>query len=95
MDIISVLYSTVGVVLLIGFIPQILRLIRTHTDCRDISISTWMIWNYTACVSLIYSIIVLPDLKFALVNAVNVMGVNSIIALTLYKRHIHKKNSRS
>ncbi len=107
MSIIGTLYSTVGIMVLVGYMPQIIRLWKTHTDCRDISLHSWMIWNYTASVSLLYSVFELPDLKFAMVNSVfelpdlkfamvnsvNVLCINIIIALTLYKRHHYSKKS--
>ena len=90
---IDLLYSTVGLVVLLGYMPQIIKLMRTTTDCRDISLYAWMIWNYTAIVSLLYSVFILPDIKFMMVNGVNVLCITIIIALTAYKRwHYKSKN---
>lgn len=91
MNIIGLLYSTVGIVVLFGYMPQISKLWKSETDCREISITSWMIWNYTAIVSLLYSVFDLADIKFSLVNSVNVACINIIILLTLYKRSAYKK----
>jgi uncharacterized protein with PQ loop repeat len=86
MTLIGGLYSTVGLIVMLGYMPQIVRLWRTRSDCTDISVLTWMIWNYTAFISLLYSVFEIGDLKFSLVNAVNFICINIIIFLTLYKR---------
>ena len=91
MSIIGFLYSTVGILVLFGYMPQIRRLWKSKTDCREISITSWMIWNYTAIVSLLYSVFDLADVKFSLVNGINVICINIIILLTLYKRSAYKK----
>ncbi|MCB9983402.1 MAG: hypothetical protein H6861_07000 [Rhodospirillales bacterium] len=92
MNIIGLLYSTVGIVVLFGYMPQIRRLYKSQTDCREISITAWMIWNYTAIVSLLYSVFDLADLKFSVVNGINLVCINIVILLTLYKRRLYHKN---
>ena len=46
----------------------------------------WGIWEYTAIVSLLYSLIELNDIKLSIVNAINVFFITLIIGITLYKR---------
>lgn len=91
MSLISTLYSTVGFVIVAGYMPQIFRLIRTTTDCMDISVSAWMIWNYTSIVSLLYGIFEMHDPKFIFVCTTNILCINTIIFMTLYKRHKYAK----
>ncbi len=83
---IAFLYSTVGIILVCGYIPQIYTLIRTKSACRAISLKAWLIWEYTSFISLLYSVYVLPDLKLAIVNAINVTCIALIIGITAYKR---------
>lgn len=83
---IGFLYSTVGLVVAVSYLPQVLRLIKAKTQCIEISLTSWMIWNYTSIVSLLYSIFDLADLKLSIVNAINVLFINLIILITLYKR---------
>ncbi len=90
---ISLLYSTVGFVIGISYLPQVIRLIRSRTRCMEISLSSWMIWNYTATVSLLYSVYVLDDLKLSIVNAICVFFNNLVIAITLYKRKKYKQTA--
>lgn len=86
MDIIDFLYSTVGIVVAIGYMPQSIRLLRTAGPCDDISILAWAIWGYAAAISLLYSIYILADLKLSMVNGINVFFISFIIAVTFYKR---------
>lgn len=94
MSLLALLYSTVGLLVLIGYIPQLYRLWTTDTDCRDVSIAAWATWTYTSSVSLLYSVYELPDPKFAMVNAVNLSCILAIIALTLHRRRRFAERAR-
>ena len=83
---IGALYSTVGIVMAVSYLPQVIRLIKAQTPCHEISMASWIIWNYTATVSLLYSIYDLNDTKLTIVNIINVLFINLIIWVTLYKR---------
>ncbi len=86
MTIIGYLYSTVGFIVVFSYMPQILKLVKAITNCKEISLFSWWIWNYTSVISLLYSIFDLGDLKLSIVNLINVICINAIIAITLYKR---------
>lgn len=86
MNIIDIMYASVAVVSLLAYLPQIIRLIKRHTDCRDISLGSWWIWNYTATASLLYGVFRLHDTLFIIACIANLFGVNIIIGLVLYKR---------
>ncbi|PCJ02693.1 MAG: hypothetical protein COB14_01660 [Alphaproteobacteria bacterium] len=88
---IDYLYSTVGIIVTISYMPQALKLWRSTSTCDDISLPTWFIWNYTSIVSLLYGIYTLNDFKLSAVNAVNVFFVTFIIGITLYKRRKYKE----
>ncbi len=83
---IGILYSTVGVVVTFGYLPQVYKLLRSQTPCRDISLIAWLIWDYTSIVSLLYSVFDVEDLKLSIVNSINVFFITTIILVTLYKR---------
>lgn len=93
MSLISTLYSTVGFVIIAGYMPQIFRLVRTTTNCMDISIPAWAIWNYTSVISLLYGIFEMHDPKFIFVCATNVLCINAVIFITLYKRYKYAKRA--
>lgn len=87
---IATLYTTVGIIVAIGYMPQTLKLMRAQSKCGDISIPTWVIWNYTAIVSLLYSVYELDDFKLTMVNGVNVFFITLIIGITVFKRRKYK-----
>ncbi len=85
---IGMLYSTVGIIVAVGYLPQIYKLLISKAPCRDISLVAWTVWEYTAIVSLLYSLYGQEslDTKFVLVNAINVVCITMIIIITIYKR---------
>lgn len=83
---IAMLYSMAAVVTLCGYIPQIINIWKTKTDCRDISMSTWSIWQATSLVTLLYSHYEVADLKLCLTAGINLTCITVVIAITTYKR---------
>lgn len=90
---ISTLYSTVGIVLIFSYMPQIIKLVKTKSICAEISLFSWWIWNYIALIGLLYSIFDLMDLKLSIVNFINAFCINTIIAITIYKRRKYALSS--
>ncbi len=90
---IVMLYSAVGIIVALGYLPQIYNLIVSHTPCRDISLKAWCIWEYTSSISLLYSLYGqdVVDPKFVGVNAVNLLFITIIISITVYKRRKYEK----
>lgn len=91
MSIIGFLYSLVGVIALIGYMPQIITLWKAKNPCTDVSIPTWLIWISTWIVSLIYGITELGDIKFSMIATINIVGHAIIIGLTLKNRYFYAK----
>lgn len=85
---IEMLYSSVAVIIALAYVPQTLKLIKTQTPCPDISIAMWYLWDYTAIVSLIYSMYGQDvfDVKFFAVNVINTFFITLIILIIHYKR---------
>ncbi len=95
MSIIGFLYSTIVVIAVFGYAPQLYKLWKSDSDGMDISVATWLIWLYTWIVSLFYGIIELEDIKFCIVAVINLVGHVGIIALTMRNRHRYKKTQES
>jgi len=89
---IEILYSSVGIIVAAGYLPQITKLITAARPCHEISVAAWSMWAYTSFVSLIYSLYgqEIYDAKFMSVNAVNTACIAMIIGVTLYKRQKYK-----
>ena len=92
MSIISLLYSTIVIIAVFGYAPQIWKLWKSDSDGNDISITTWLIWLYTWVVTLLYGWIELADLKLCIVAMINLVGHLTIIFLTYKNRKAHMKN---
>ncbi len=90
MSIIGTLYSTIVLIAIFGYVPQLYRLIKTESDGKDISITTWLIWLYTWVVTLLYGAFELSDLKLCIVAIINLAGHLAIIGLTLNNRRKYK-----
>ena len=86
MSIIDFLYSGIAVIAIIGYTPQIIKLWKSNTDSKDVSLLTWLIWMGTWVISLFYGILELQDLKFCIVAIINLIGHVFIIGLTLRNR---------
>lgn len=84
--IITFLYSAVGVATLIGYIPQIIQLVRVKTKRHMVSIPSWSLWTITSLISLLYAIVVIQDLIFSAVSLVNFAGCFTITGLEIYNR---------
>ncbi|MGH1398605.1 MAG: hypothetical protein ACRBCT_05260 [Alphaproteobacteria bacterium] len=93
LTIINLLYSTIVVIAVFGYAPQIWKLWHSNSDGRDISIATWLIWLYTWVVTLAYGWLQLSDLKLCIVAAINLIGHIAIIGLTLRNRKRHEEKA--
>jgi PQ loop repeat len=91
--ILDLLYSLVIIVNIIAYMPQILELWRTKSDCRNFDLRTWFLWIGTSAISLAYAVYRVNDLKFALVSSANLIGIGAIIALTLRNRVVNRTPS--
>lgn len=82
------LYPLVAVVSLIGYAPQILKLIRAKTPEDGISLSSWWTWVFTYVISLGYGIFHLKDALFIINTAFGLIAILAVIGLVVYNRHI-------
>jgi uncharacterized protein with PQ loop repeat len=85
------LYQSIAVVAAIGYLPQILSLLRAKTPSLDISLTTWWIWFSTWVVSLVYGIVFIKDVRFITIACVNLAGHVGVIGLTVYNRYYRFK----
>lgn len=85
-QIFTYLYPVVPLIGLMGFMPQIIRLVKLEQTPDAISLSTWLIWTTTWLISFGYAVYTLQDLMFAITSGMNLVGHILIIMLTVYKR---------
>ena len=55
------------------YVPQLVKVIRDPEAAKGLSLTTWLGWTFTSCVSLAYAWFDLRDWPFALMTAINVM----------------------
>lgn len=83
---IIVAYSIIGFISLVAYLPQILKLLRSKTSSKDVSLQTWAVWSVDAMVSLFYAIFILQDMIASIVFGVDFLGALCILGLTTYNR---------
>lgn len=80
------LYPIVPLVGLMGFLPQVMTLLKAREAPVSLSLSTWFIWTATWIISFGYAVFALHDALFAATAGMNLAGHIAIIGLTVYKR---------
>jgi uncharacterized protein with PQ loop repeat len=84
-ELLTFMYGMVGIISLVGYLPQILELIRNKT-CTSVSIKSWLIWTYTSLVSTGYAFFAISDTALQFVTSVNAMGCIVVLTLAIYRK---------
>lgn len=85
-DMISWAYAFVPVVVIVGWLPQIVTLIRNPASAHGMSVGTWAIWTVSGAVGTIYGIVVLSDVLVTLTFAANFAGQVTILGFALWAK---------
>ena len=85
--ILTFLFSTIVVVNTAAFVPQIYTLITATGRSMAVSIPSYLIWSYCACVAMLYGAFVLHDIMMTLANVFSKIGNLTVVALTVYNRY--------
>ena len=83
---VTALYALSGLIDVIGFAPQIWRLLTCQSRAQAISFTAYWVWFSMALVGWLYSAVVLRDGMASWVNAGFALGNGSVILLAFYKR---------
>lgn len=81
-------YGGVGIVTLIGYLPQIWKLITSTGRSKAMSLNTWVIWMGTSSIAFLYALSIAKDPIMMFTMGANVAGCGTIVLLTLYNRHV-------
>lgn len=87
-EFITIMYSMVGIIAIIGYLPQIITLVKNNS-CVGISIKSWIVCTYTSAVSTCYAFYVISDSVLKFVTTVNLVCCSVILYLALQ----HKRKS--
>lgn len=82
----NTLYPVVFFITMLGYIPQIVKLIRYPISAHGVSRTTWCLWLVSSSISLGYGVFVLRDTMFSLVSLTNVVAIMIVIALVVRAR---------
>ena len=81
LGILSLLYLATGIIVFVGYFPTIKDLYK-HKK-KSANLTSYIIWAFTATISTLYSIFILPDLFFIIVSGLNLFAVLIILILTI------------
>lgn len=90
--IITALYASLTVVSFFSYAPQFLLLVRNKdVDPAGMSVTSWSIWTSSQIIILLYASVVMQDVPFMVVAAVDVIW-HILILFFLLKRK-YKRNA--
>lgn len=89
-DLIKVLYSLSGLIVVASYIPQIYKLIKDINNAAGLSIYTWFGWSTTSIISVIYGVYVLKDPLFLYFSIANMTGCCVVFSFLLYHNFLKK-----
>jgi hypothetical protein len=92
---IAQLYALVGLISIIGYSPQIMKLLKGAHASEDISIKTWTIWFFENSVAMAYGVFCLQDFIFCFITALDLVCMGAIVCLVIQNRFVrygHCKN---
>lgn len=79
----SVFLIVIGVLQLVAYVPQIVKLIRTKKS-EDLSLSSWFLWLVVDTCWVCHSWFYLGDLNQTLVTGIELLLVVSVFVLSWY-----------
>lgn len=79
-------YGVMGVVAVVGYLPQFLAFKKHPEACRTAPVSTWGLWTGQAVTNLGYAVIVNGDPMMMAINGATVMALGSCMVVLVYGR---------
>lgn len=81
------LYPVVVFMTLIGYVPQVISIIRNPEKSEGISLSTWYLWSFSSFLATGYTWLHVGDLFLIISSATNLFFCTLISILLLLCRH--------
>lgn len=85
-DLVLGAYGATNVLRLLGYVPQIVRVMRDRDGARAISCLGWTLWTSANATTALYAWTHLRDLPLTLINAGNAIGCATVVVLVLHSR---------
>jgi len=67
----------------IAYIPQVVKLVKTKS-ADDLSITTWLIWVFSAVCYLFYVLLKCPETGIIFISSLNLVFIVVVCILTVY-----------
>lgn len=83
---ITKLYSILGIVLVLSYLPQLRSVWRMPGRGEAISLMAWGFWTLYSVMSLLYAGLVMKDATLTLISIGSLLGCGSVTAVVAIKR---------
>lgn len=91
---IEFLYAISGIIIVVSYIPQVIRLIKDINLASGLSLFTWAGWLSTAVISVLYGFLVIKDNLFIYFSLGNILGCSAVFSIIVYHRLIFNKKNK-
>ncbi len=88
---IEAIYGSMGLAMILFYIPQIKVLLKASTVLSGMSAPTWGFWSFGYLTHFFYGYTHLNDLKFCILSLLSAFCCFTILTITLYKNRKYKK----
>lgn len=76
-----------------AYVPQMVKLVKTKS-ADDLSITTWLIWVFSAVCYLFYILLECPEIGVIFIASMNLIFIIIVCFLTLYYQKNKKQKKR-
>lgn len=91
--ILTILFSASSFAVLLGYIPQIIRIAKSDNGCEDVSFLTYAIWGVSGALACSYSAIVINSYLLFTINAGHTFACSLIAIMLTWKRIKYKEHT--
>lgn len=88
------LLSVYTIIEFIGYMPQIIKLLKTKS-AKDLSLTSWFLWVIAALCYLIYVLMESPETGVIFIASFNLTFISTVFLLTLFYQQKAKKKKRN
>ena len=89
------LYPLASIAFIIGYIPQILKLLNATTPPANVSISSWLIWLKGNVITLGYTHFYIEDVMMVATTGLCLFMALAVLGLTIYNKHYRFNSANS
>ena len=77
----------------IAYVPQVVKLVKTKS-ADDLSITTWLIWVFSAVCYLFYVLLKCPEMGIIFISSLNLIFILIVCILTVYYQNKKLRKNR-